>query len=103
MIIRILLVVEDSVLELVYAPIMMVKACMMIIQKLMLIMMIKYLKTQWVDHKDPENLGLVVHLKDPKYPWNQWPLSYVFPCQMHYYFEGKDNEDAESHCLHIAS
>ena len=33
-----------------------------------------HLETQWVDQMDPEYLGVVMDLRDPKDPWDQWPL-----------------------------
>ena len=43
-----------------------VKAWMVVKKKLMMTKMICYLETQWVDHVDPGDLGVVVDWKDSR-------------------------------------
>ena len=55
------------------------KAKMMVHEKMMVAIMIKYLETHQVDHTDPEHPGMVIDQLDPKVPSDQWVLlSWIF-------------------------
>ena len=43
-------------------------------EKVIMTTMIKQLETQLVDHMEPEDLEMVMDLKNPKDPLDQWPL-----------------------------
>ena len=56
------------------SPMRMVKVWMMV-KKVRITTMIRHLETQWVDHMDPEDPGMVTDLKDPNDRGSQWLLS----------------------------
>ena len=53
----------------------MMRALVMVTQKIMMTTMIKYLVFQYMVHTDQKNLGVVMDLKDPKDPLDQLVLS----------------------------